>query len=89
MEDGVESNVFETGNALGFAQIIAVALAQAQDGPPGSKHFFPKVWERMRRSCGVNLDGFRNCLRMSSRLRVESLGTQRSEGATDQKQRDT
>jgi len=45
--------------------------------------------ERVGRSCGVNLDGLCSRLRMSSKLRVESLGTHRSEGATYQKQRDT
>ena len=47
VKDGVEADVFEPSDALCFAKVVAVALAQAQDGAPRPKHFFPEVWEGM------------------------------------------
>src|SRR5260370_33197988 len=45
VEDGMEAVVFKAGDALGFTQVVAVALAKAKDGAPRPKHFSPEVGE--------------------------------------------
>src|SRR2546426_10056060 len=50
MENGVETDVFEAGDALHFAEIAAITLAQRDDGPFGTEHALPKMWKGMRRS---------------------------------------
>ena len=65
MENRVKSHVLKPRDALGFAQVVAVVFAKAQDGAPRTKHLFPKMWKRMRRSVGINFDGFSESLRLS------------------------
>ena len=61
VEDGVEADVLESGDAPGFAEVGAVAFAQAEDGASGAEHFFPEVGKRMRGGIGVNFDGLGRC----------------------------
>src|SRR5712692_9922981 len=57
MEDGVETNVFECGDAFRFAEVVAVAFAESDDAALRTKHSFPEMRERMGRSRSINLDG--------------------------------
>jgi hypothetical protein len=45
----VESDVFEVSSTFHVAQVSSVGIAEAQDCPPRTEHFFPIVRKRMRR----------------------------------------
>src|SRR6202140_3556004 len=62
MENGVEADVLETGDALGFAQIVAIAVAKRKNGAAGAKNFFPEMREGMGSCFGVDRNVFRRGL---------------------------
>src|ERR1700693_4883234 len=62
----MKAHVFEVRDALHVPQVPAIALAQTQDGPAGTKHLFPKVRERESGRRQVNVYSFG--------LRLRSLG---------------
>src|SRR6266849_184573 len=45
VEDGVKADVFEAGDAAGFAKVVAVAFTKRDDAAFGAEHFLPKVGE--------------------------------------------
>src|SRR5713101_6985456 len=59
VEDGVEAHIFEAGNLLHIAEIVAVTLAQRHDGALGTEHFLPEVGERMGGGGGIDHDDIR------------------------------
>src|SRR5713101_4361700 len=56
MEDGMEAHIFEAGNLLHIAEIVAITLAQRHDGTLGPKHFLPEVGEGTCGGGGIDLD---------------------------------
>ena len=76
LKNRVETDEFEIGDAFGFAQIVAIAVAQGEDGAAGAKHFFPEMGKRMRGSARVDFDGFRERLRRDG-LRKSQYGASR------------
>ena len=58
LEDSVETDVVEIGDAFDFAEIVAIVVAQREDGASGAEHFFPEVGEGVRGGVGVDFDGF-------------------------------
>ncbi len=48
MKNGMEAHVLEAGNLLHIAEIVAITLAQSDDGALGAEHVLPEVGERMR-----------------------------------------
>src|SRR5260370_30774553 len=83
-EKGVEANVFESGDAFRFAEVVAVAFAERQDGAAGAKHLFPKMRERMRGGPGIPFDS----LRWGSRL-CANCGQWRSRCGEKQRDRES
>src|SRR5215472_858278 len=56
MKNCVKANVLEAGSLLHGAEVMPVALAKRQDGPPGTKHPFPIVRKGLGGSLSVNHD---------------------------------
>lgn len=53
VEDGVEADVFDVRGGFHFAQVVAIALAQGEDGAAGAEHLFPEVREGLAWSADV------------------------------------
>src|SRR5271168_636179 len=90
VEDSVEADVVEAGDALGFAEVAAIAVAEGEDGAAGAEHFFPEVWEGMGGGVGVDFDDLRGGLRRGGGLRAyprcrKNGEQQKSKGAGDTK----
>ena len=47
MQDGVKAHILEICYLLYRAQVVAIALAQRENGAPRTEHLFPEVWERV------------------------------------------
>jgi len=75
MENGVEADVFEPGDALRFAEVIAVAVAKAQNSAPRTKHFFPRSAGRdvFARQCQSRPFRFQDWIAPGEQLEAESL----------------
>src|SRR5258708_30305080 len=43
VEDSVETDIFEAGNAFCLTEGVAIAFAEAQDGAARTEHFLPEV----------------------------------------------
>ena len=56
MQDRVEADVAEIGDGFHRTEIIAVALAQSEDGAARSKHLFPEMREWRGLSVRVDFD---------------------------------
>ncbi len=54
MEDGMEAHVLETGDLFYVAEIVAITLAQSQDGAAGAEHLLPEMGKRMSRGGGID-----------------------------------
>jgi hypothetical protein len=58
----VEADILEIGDPFDIAEIVAIVVAEREDRPPGAKHFFPEVGQRMGHGVGVDFDGFSESL---------------------------
>ena len=58
----------KSGGLLYFAQIVAIALAQREDGAPGAEHLLPEMREGLARGARVHLNGFGRCGILRGRL---------------------
>src|ERR1035437_8046864 len=67
MKDGVEAHVFEAGNLLYIAEIVAIALAQRHDAALGAEQVLPEMGERTGGGGGVDDHGFRILWALRSR----------------------
>src|SRR5579863_4343852 len=74
MKDGVEADVAEVGDFLNGAKIVAIALAQREDGAARAEHLLPE----MRKGCGARLrvDGHGLLRGGESREKQEETGAQ-------------
>src|SRR5580698_858265 len=54
VEDGMEAYVLETGDLFYVAEIVAITLAQSQDGATGAEHLLPEMGKRMSRGGGID-----------------------------------
>ena len=57
VKDGVKTDVAEIRNRFHCSEIVAVALAQREDGAARAEHAFPEMRERRRVSLRINVDG--------------------------------
>src|SRR5260370_40647473 len=67
----MKADVFKAGDAFRFAEVVAVALAKAQDGAARPEHFFPEAGERMSGGAGVHSDLLRRGGRVLARRRFK------------------
>ena len=58
-EDSVEADVLDVGDLLYVAQVATIALSEAEIGTAGAEHVFPKMWEGVDGSGGVDGDDLR------------------------------
>src|SRR5277367_3756326 len=85
MEYSVEANVFEIGCGLHFAQVAAIAVAQAQNGAAGAEHLLPEMWKGMGGTVEVNFHGFRHGCVLGADERGMQQGNENSQQEMDAK----
>jgi DNA-binding response OmpR family regulator len=54
VEDGVEAHVAKAGNFFHLAELIAITLAKAENGPSRAEHLLPKMRKRSRGRVGID-----------------------------------
>jgi len=58
VEDGVEANIAKIGDLLHSAHVLAITLAQGEDGAAGAEHLFPEMGKGRGGRLGIDVDGF-------------------------------
>ena len=56
MQDGMKAHVLKISDLLDRAKIVAVAIAQRQDGASGAEHLLPEMREGCSRRACINLN---------------------------------
>ena len=56
VEDGVEADVLEVGDLVDGANVVAIGLAEGEDGAAGAEDLFPEMGQRGGGGVGVNFD---------------------------------
>src|SRR5436305_8386126 len=56
VKNGVETDVFEIGDAFGLEEVVAIIVAKREDRTTGAEHFFPEMGEWMRWGVEVDFD---------------------------------